>query len=218
MAQFIVKEKKLLNIGVIYINNDYGKGYEKIFSLMFRSLGGKIQLEEGFEQNQTDFKSLIKKFKDNKIVDMYLIAFAQEGGNILKQSFEQGYTANWFSANAIEGPEFIKIADKSGEGLIYSVARYDTSDSLAINFNNDYKASYGYNSEMFAANAYDAINLAANAFANTNGSGEQIKTYLYSISGYPGVAGLTSFDKNGDVLRPVMFKIVSNGKFIPLKK
>lgn len=217
MAKFIVEQDQLKEIGIIYINNDYGKGFEKIFHSMYETSGGKILLSEGFEQNQTDFKSLIKKLKDNKVKSVYLIAFAKEGGNLLKQAYEQNFMPNWFSANAIEGPEFVEIAGKAAEGLVYSVARYIPSDTVSANFNTKYKKKYGYDSEMFAANAYDAIYLVALAIAKTDGSGEQIKNYLYnSVKDYPGVAGITSFDKNGDVLKPVMFKAVKDGRFIPL--
>jgi branched-chain amino acid transport system substrate-binding protein len=219
MAKFIANEKNQKEVGIIYINNDYGKGFEKIFHSMFEAAGGKVLLEEGYEQNQTDFKSLVKKFKDKKIKIVYLISFAKEGGNLLKQSYEQNFMPNWYSSNAIEGPEFIEIGGKATEGLIYSVAKYDAKDSLSLKFNNEYNSKYGYNSEMFAANAYDAIKIAAMSVTKTDGNGDQIKTYLYdSIKNYPGVAGLTAFDKNGDVEKPVMFKTIKDGKFISYNK
>lgn len=214
MARFITANHQK-EIGILYINNDYGTGYAGIFKKMYESLGGKVLLDEGFEQNQVDFRSLVKKLKDAQIKNIYLVAYAKEGGNLLKQSYEQNYMPNWYSANAIEDAQFISIGGKSTDGLIYSVAKYDPTDSLALKFNNQYTDKYGYDSEMFAANAYDALNIAAISISKTDGSGEQIKNFLYdSIKNYPGVAGITSFDKNGDVIKPVMFKTIKAGKFI----
>ncbi|HKR04347.1 MAG TPA: ABC transporter substrate-binding protein [Bacteroidia bacterium] len=219
ISKFIAVDRNQKDIGVIYINNDYGNGYAKIFHSSFESHGGKILLEEGFEQDQTDFKTLVKKFKDNNIKNIYLVAFAKEGGNLLKQCFEQNYMPQWYCANPIEAPEFLKIAGAATEGVIYSVARYDPNDSLSMKFNSEYKAKHGYDSEMFAANTYDAVNIGAMAIAKTDGSGEKIKTFLYdSVQNYPGAAGLTSFDNNGDILKPVMMKTIKDGKFITLEK
>ena len=36
---------------------------------------------------------------------------------------------------------------------------------------------------------------------------------LYKIKDYQGVSGLTTFDENGDVIKPVAIKTVLNGKF-----
>jgi branched-chain amino acid transport system substrate-binding protein len=215
MAKFIINQQQRKEIGVIYINNDYGKGFEQIFRKTFEQLGGRIVAEEGFQQDQTDFKTIVQKFKDQKVETIYLIAFAKEGGALLKQSKELNYSPKWYSSNAIEGPEFVDIAGNAAEGLIYSVARYSVNDSSAMNFNTEYKAKYGYDSEMFAANAYDALAISAQAVGKNGSDGEKIKNYLYSVKDYPGVSGTTSFDSNGDVLKPVMFKTVRSGKFVP---
>lgn len=218
ISKFIAMERHIKEIGVIYINNDYGKGYAKIFRSAFEAHGGEILLEEGFEQNQMNFKSLVRKLKDNNIRNIYLVAYAKEGGVLLKQSYEQNYMPEWFSANPIEAPEFLEIAGISAEGITYSIAKYDPNDALSSQFDTEYKAKYGYDSEMFAANTYDAVNIGAMAIAKTDGSGEQIKTYLYdSIKDYPGVAGLTTFDQNGDVIKPVIMKTIEDGKFTLLK-
>lgn len=218
IANFIALKRNIKEIGVLYINNEYGKGYASIFQSAFEAHGGKILLEEGFEQNQTNFKSMVRKLKDNNIQAIYLIAYAKEGGILLKQSYEQNFMPQWFSANPIEAPEFLEIAGKSAEGIIYSIAKYDPNDVLSKQFNAEYKEKYGMDSEIFAANTYDAVNIGVLAIANTDGSGEQIKTYLYdSIKDYPGVAGLTTFDHNGDVTKPAIIKILKNGQFTLLE-
>lgn len=217
IAKFIAVESGVKNIGVLYINNDYGKGYAKIFHSSFEGYGGKTLQEEAFEQDQTDFKTIVKKYKDNNISAIYLVSFAKEGGNLLKQCFEQNYMPSWYCANSIEAPEFLKIAGPATEGVIYSVAQYDPNDSLSQKFNSEYKAKHGYDSEMFAANTYDAVNIGAIAIGQTDGRGDKIKMFLYdSIRNYPGTSGMTTFDKNGDVEKPVIMKTIRDGKFVLL--
>jgi|TARA_B100000315_G_scaffold244387_1_gene268893 branched-chain amino acid transport system substrate-binding protein len=43
---------------------------------------------------------------------------------------------------------------------------------------------------------------------------EDIKQFLLSVKNYAGAGGTLSFDKNGDVQKPVLIKTVKNGEFV----
>ena len=47
---------------------------------------------------------------------------------------------------------------------------------------------------------------------------DAIKDGLYKLKDYPGVSGKTNFDRNGDVIKSVMFKTVKNKQFVPIKE
>lgn len=49
-------------------------------------------------------------------------------------------------------------------------------------------------------------------------SADQIRQQLLTLKDFSGAAGLTTFDKNGDVIKPFVFKKVENGKFITLQE
>lgn len=70
---------------------------------------------------------------------------------------------------------------------------------------------------MFAVNAYDAVYLVKLAIEKGGYNGEGIENALYSIKDFPGVNGTLSFDKNGDVVKPLTIKTVKNGKFVVVK-
>ena len=55
------------------------------------------------------------------------------------------------------------------------------------------------------------------ALAQGNYSGEGIKNALYTVRNYPGIAGETSIDANGDAVLSPILKTVQNGEFIPIK-
>lgn len=216
MAEIAFDSLGLRRLGILYINNDYGTGYRNVFRDRYTAKGGTVVMEEGFAQDQTDFRTLVLKFKSQSSIQaVYLVPYAKEGGYILKQSRELGFETTWLSANAIEGPQLFEIAGDAAEGLMYTVARYDPEDSLAADFNRRYKAKFGVDSEMFAANAYDAVMILQNAVMKVGANGTALKDYLYDMSPYRGVAGWTSFDSNGDVIKPVMLKIVRGGRFVP---
>ena len=79
-----------------------------------------------------------------------------------------------------------------------------------------YKEKYG-EEEMpsYVTESYDAVVLAVKAVLASNGKREDIKNKLFEVSKtYQGVSGNVVFDENGDVTKPVMFKI-ENSQFVP---
>ena len=71
---------------------------------------------------------------------------------------------------------------------------------------------------MYSANSYDALKILANIINKSGYNADKIKHALYKTKNYPGVSGLTTFDNNGDVIKPVIIKTVRNGKFTIFKK
>jgi branched-chain amino acid transport system substrate-binding protein len=215
MANIIYNKLGLRNIGILYINNDYGEGYKDVFEKHFKELGGKILFLDAFDQDKTDFRVQLTKLKNLKNLEgIYLIPYVKEGAHILKQAKELDLNIKWFSANAIEGPELFDIAGDAAEGLMYTVAKYDPHDSLAMGFNKKYRERYGEDSEMFAANAYDALKIVRMCIEKVGNDGEKIKDALYKVKDFKGASGITSFDGNGDVLKSVMVKIVKGREFV----
>lgn len=217
IAKIAINDLHLKKMAIIYINNDYGVGYKNIFSKYYTEYGGEIVFIDAFEQDQSDFRSLITKLKSVKdIQGVYLVPYVKEGAKILKQARELNYITKWISANAIEGPELFKIAGDAAEGLIITVSKYSVKDSLSYEFNERYKDRYGRDSEMFAANTYDAVMIAVNAVIQEGNNPIKIVDYLHSLKDYPGVSGITNFDINGDVIKSISIKKVVNGKFITI--
>ena len=68
---------------------------------------------------------------------------------------------------------------------------------------------------MFEANGYDSVMVLAAALRSGARGGEQIAGFISSLSGYQGASGTLSFDKNGDVTKPISIFTVENGKFEP---
>ena len=68
--------------------------------------------------------------------------------------------------------------------------------------------------DIFAALSYDAVLILAKAMEIGGFTADGIKGALYGIRDFQGVAGVTSFDENGDVVKPAVLKIVRNSKFV----
>ena len=217
IAKLAYDKLGLRNMAVLFINTDYGLSFKDVFVQRFQELGGKIHLAEGFDQGETDFRTYLTKLKEIGELDgVYLPTHITEGAYILKQSREIGLKIQFLASNAIEGPELIQIAGNAANGVIYTAPWYDPNSSeLQIRkFDDEFFKRYGMHSEMFGAHAYDALKIVAFVIEKAGYSSESIKNELYRLKNYVGVSGVTSFDSNGDVIKPIAIKEVQNGKFI----
>jgi branched-chain amino acid transport system substrate-binding protein len=149
---------------------------------------------------------------------LYLIGY-KENGYILKQAKEMGIKSQFLSTVTFEDPEILKIAKDAADGVIYSASTFDPKSERKViqAFVSSFKSEYNQDPDIFAGLSYDAMKIMSLALTQGNYTGEGIKTALYNIKNYPGIAGETSFDINGDAVLSPILKTVQNGKFIPLQ-
>ena len=82
-------------------------------------------------------------------------------------------------------------------------------------FVTEYKTTYGEAPDIFAALSYDAARLLLDALRHTDSQrGEDIRLALSAIEDFPGVTGQTTFDSNGDVVKPMGIKQVKENAFV----
>jgi branched-chain amino acid transport system substrate-binding protein len=215
MASFAQENLKIDRVAILYINNAYGLGIEKVFKTSFTERGGHIVAEEAFPEGATDFRSQLTKIRSANPEAVYIVGY-RELGPLLKQAYEIGFRKQFLSTVMFEDPENLRVAGRAAEGVIYSARAYDSqSGEPAIQtFVSAFQQKYGQVPDIFAALSYDATKILALAMERNGFQPDDIRQGLLGIKNFPGVAGLTSFDKNGDVIQPAMIKIVQNGTFV----
>lgn len=213
-AKFAYNSLNLRKIAILYINNDYGVGLKDIFKNNFEQSGGIVTAMESFDPNSNDFRTQLSKIKETAPEAIYMIAY-KESIQILKQITELGLDVKVLSVTPFQDPEVIEKAKGSAEGVIYAFVGYDPESKRkeVQDFNQAFRNKYGIDPDPSAAASYDAAKLIAFAIEKGGYSGEGIKNALYDIKDFSGVSGITSFDVNGDVVKPVEFRIIKNGKF-----
>ncbi|MBI1979885.1 MAG: ABC transporter substrate-binding protein [Elusimicrobia bacterium] len=219
MADYLYQREKVRKVAILYINNDYGTGLKEVFTERFKALGGDAILAESYNQDDTDFRSQLTKIKNARPERIYLPGYYKEMALTLKQAKEMGIKIPFRSVVTFEEPDLLKLAGKEAEGVIYSSPFYDPSseDEHIRNFVTGFKNKYQREPGIFAAHGYDAVFLIADAIERRGYKGESIRDGLYEIRDFRGVSGRMSFDKNGDVTKPVAIKEIRNGKFAILE-
>jgi len=213
-AELAYKQLGITRMVMLLVNNDFGLSYGDAFQKIYEQAGGAIVAKDTFASGATDFRVQLTKLKALEYKGIFLVGQVAECGYVLKQAKELGIKTQWISTIGVENSKLIEIAGDAAEGLIYTAPRYELDDMGTSGFEQKYFERFQEHSNLYAANSYDALNLLVNAIRSAGYTGAGIKDALYKTKDYPGVSGLTTFDANGDVVKPVVLKMVKGGKFV----
>jgi branched-chain amino acid transport system substrate-binding protein len=178
-------------------------------------MGGEIDAIESFEVEATDFRTQLRKITLSNPKAIFIVGASKHVGMIVKQAKELGIKTQFIASSPVEGEEVLTIAGELANGIIYPYP-YDieSEDKNQEAFRIKYKEKYKMLPEMLAANAFDALMIVAEMIDKYGYNVEKIKDGLYKIKNYHGASGVLSFDKNGDVHKPIIIKKIENGRFV----
>lgn len=214
-ARYAFDTLKWRNAACLYVNNAYGSGLATVFSKSFTALGGSIVLKESFQQGTTDIRAQIAKISTSDIDGLFMPGYPPEMALALKQMKERGLRVSILSVQAFDDPEILKRAGDAAEGAIFSVPKPpNTADPVVSRFQSRYEAKYGKKPGVCSDTGYDAIRIIATVMKGGAHTSTEICKALTVMEDFPGAAGETTFDDNGDVVRDFIFKTVKNGQFV----
>ena len=214
MAQYAVDT---LNKGkaVIYADtsSDYAKGLTDAFSAQFKKLGGTVVSTDYYNKGDTDFNSVLTKFKELDFDVLYIPGYYNEAGLIIKQAREMGIDCEIIGPDGFDSETLIDLAGASNLNKVYYTTAYTTvgaSDALQA-FIDAYKAEYNEEPGMFAALAYDSTNLLIEAIEKAGSTDpEAVKTAVENIE-FDGVTGSFSFDETHTPIKSVLVVTLVDG-------
>lgn len=216
LAQATLKQFGTVPGAIIKINNDYGIGTATSFRQAVAERGGKFSFEDELDPDETDFRTMILKLKQQKPEYIFLAAYPAEAALFLRQLRELGLTTPVIASVALLGSQdFFNLVGSAAEGvLVASSSPLDLIEcrGRALNFCADFEKAYSKKPSMqhiFAARAYDALLVVAEVLKNCpEPEAICLRDGLYQVKNYLGSGGDISFDEYGDVGTPFsLFRI-----------
>ena len=217
-----LKENNSSNIGVVYINNDFGTEQTNLLKKYIN-----ISYSKAYDVKTNDFKSIIENIKELKLKNVIVLGY-KETAYFYKQFYELGLRdkISLFGSVPTENPEIIDIAGvEATNNIIYphhfkGIKSNNTEKEKE--FFEKYKKRYGYYPEGFAYLAYEAMKFIIypsiiKGSNNTNIDIDKIKQYL-DTNTFNGFSSEIKFDKFGDIQRRIYLKTIKNKEFILLEK
>lgn len=218
MANFAAKSLQAKN-AVMYIDSssDYSKGLAKIFAEKFIANGGIIIGEESFLQKDQDFKSTLTKIKAINPDVVFIPAYYEEVGKIIRQAREIGIKSQLIGTDGWDDPKLIEIAGLSAvEGTFFS-NHYSPQDQdpKVVEFVKAYKAEYNQEPSALAVLGYDCALVVIDAIKRAGSDDpEKIRQALEETKKLQITTGLLSIDNNHNPIKSAVVVEIKNGKQI----
>jgi branched-chain amino acid transport system substrate-binding protein len=171
MAQFAAKDLKA-KTAVLYLDSssDYSKSLGKVFKEKFEAAGGKVVMEEAFLAKDQDFKAALTKIKTANADVVFIPAYYEEVGKIVKQARELGIQSKLLGTDGWDDPKVVDIAGADALNNTFFSTHYFEKDEEVQGFIKAYKEEYGKDPNVFAALGYDAGKMMIDAIKRAGGT------------------------------------------------
>jgi branched-chain amino acid transport system substrate-binding protein len=208
----------LKKLAVLYLNTDWGRASEKIFSEAAKANGAEIVASEGYQPDEKDFRSTLVRVRDANPDGIILISYYGDGALISRQIRTVGLTTPIVASGSIYSPKFIELAGDAANG-VYTESNFFPGDTRpeVTAFVSKFKAKYGEEPDDFNAVAYDTIILLAAVIDKYGPDRTAIRDGLASIKDVPSVIyGKATFDPQTRRVAGAraVYLVVKGGQFV----
>jgi branched-chain amino acid transport system substrate-binding protein len=191
------------------------------FKSRFSELGGKLLLEDSYDDAATDFSAQIAKIKalPTKPDFYYIAAMPYNVGPVVKQFRDAGLDGPIVGGDGYDTPDLLTVAGAAANNVFFTThALMDATGGTdgIKKFIASYKAEYGHDPEnAFAALGYDTVYLLADAVKRAGGTDSAaVKTALEGTRDFKGITGSVTFSADSHVpQKGVTMIAVKDGKF-----
>lgn len=192
----------------------YSVGLANRFEEEFSNLGGSVVHRESFSSADTDFSPLIDKIALYEADVLFIPAWDEQVGPMLKQSGDK-----WSKFTLLGGDGWIseKLLELSGGnvGRAFAVSHFSPDDpsERTIEFRNRFKEKYGEEPSPLAALGYDSIYLVHDAAIRSTASSDlSLKDAINSTEGLKLITGTLTLDENRNPEKDAfIMKVQSDG-------
>ncbi len=216
MANYAAKSLKA-KTAVIYIDSssDYSKGVAAAFEETFVKNGGKVAGKEAFLQKDQDFKATLTKIKSMNADIVFIPAYYEEVGKIVKQARELGITQPLLGTDGWDNPKVVEIAGAAALNNTFFSNHYSSQDSdpNVKKFIEAYKAEYKEEPSSMAALGYDAAMIMVDAIKRANTTdAAKVKEALEQTKNLQVSTGIVTMDSNHNPIKSAVVIEMKDGK------
>ena len=216
MANYAAKTVKA-KTAVIYVDSssDYSKGLSQSFEATFTQNGGKIVGKEAFLAKDQDFKATLTKIKAMNAEVVFIPAYYEEVGKIVKQARELGITIPLLGTDGWDDPKVVEIAGAAALNNTFFSNHYSSQDKdpNVVKFVEAYKKEYNQEPSALAALGYDSGLMIIDAIKRAGAADPvKIKEALEKTKNLQVSTGILTIDSNHNPVKSAVVIEMKDGK------
>ncbi|KQX48448.1 ABC transporter substrate-binding protein [Paenibacillus sp. Root444D2] len=214
MADYAVNDLKKKNIAVLYVDIDYGKSIYTAFKDEAGKLGANIAIERPFKMGDKDFSSILTAVKAANPDGLYVVGYYNEAAAIVKQAKEAGISAQLLGVDGFDSPKYLELGKTNTEGSTFTTSFYASDDRSVVKiFVNQWQDKFKDIPDMLSSQSYDAAMVILEGMQKVGTDKEKLKQAINDTKDLEGTSGKITFGKDHEVIKPVIFMTVKDGKF-----
>lgn len=220
MAKFATENLKA-KTAVIYVDNstDYSKSLGKVFKEKFEAAGGKVLDQQAFVAKDQDFKATLTTLKAANADVIFVPAYYEEVGKIVKQARELGITCPILGTDGWDDSKVADIAGADALNNTFFSTHYSDKDDSVKGFVEAFKQEYGHMPNVFAALGYDAGKMIVDAIKRAGSDDpEKIRQALEETKDLQVGTGTITIDKNHNPIKQAVILENKNGDRVMVAK
>lgn len=220
MAKFATENLKA-KTAVIYVDNstDYSKSLGKVFKEKFEAAGGKVLDQQAFVAKDQDFKATLTTLKAANADVIFVPAYYEEVGKIVKQARELGITCPILGTDGWDDSKVADIAGADALNNTFFSTHYSDKDDSVKGFVEAFKQEYGHMPNVFAALGYDAGKMIVDAIKRAGSDDpEKIRQALEETKDLQVGTGTITMDKNHNPIKQAVVLENKNGDRVMVAK
>jgi len=206
-------------LAVLYLNTDWGRTSQTLFTSAAKALGADVVAVEGYQPDEKDFRSTLVRVRDANPDVVVLISYYADGALIARQIRSVSLKTPILANGSIYSPKFIELAGDAANGVFSETNFFPGEPRPEVqNFVTKFRARYDEDPDTFNAVAYDTIVLMSQVFDKFGTDRAAIRDGLAKITDVPSVIfGKATFDPQTRRVAGAraVYLVVKGGKFTP---
>jgi len=197
-----LKKKKIKTVAFINDSNAFGASGREQWLALSKKAGIRTVTMESFGSGDTDMTSQLTKIRAAK--PQAVICWGTNPGPaiVVKNMRTIGMKQPVFMSHGISNMEFIKLAGRAAEGVIFpsgkiivagAVPATDPQKKVLVRYDADFRKAYGKPAGHFGGHAWDAFQLVVSAIGKVGTDRTKIRRAIEETKGFVGIGGVFDF-------------------------
>jgi branched-chain amino acid transport system substrate-binding protein len=216
-ANHIYNVAGINQLDVVASQSSFGLGIRGAFIARFRSLGGRVGATPSFPAGAQDVGPHISELESSGSGGVYIAGYSDETARVAQALRAAGNELPLFGTGAILPPELVAAGGDAVEELVFPMPMFDPDSATEAvrEFIAGYRAKFGEGFDVYAAHGYDAVLILVQAIEQEGYRPEGISFYLNAMNPFPGAAGETTFDGQGNARKFHRMFVIRGGQAQP---
>ncbi len=194
LAQLLQK-RGWQRVGILAINNDYGRGLAQATQSSFAKTGGQVVVTQFYEGQAASFDSEVRAVFGRNPQAVILIGYPETGTLVIRAAFQQGWVPRipLVLTEGLKDNQLAALVGKTPQGQWIVAGSIGTAPAAGgpglAAFQQRYRQAFNQEPNVFAPNTWDAAAvLVLAAQAAQSHQGVKLREKVTAVANPPGVA------------------------------